>query len=103
MEQIMNTNHQLGALSERHESGGRGCGTISGGQGDPGGVSYGLYQLASKTGTVAAFLKAEGARWAAGLGAAPGSPAFSTAWKAIAARETITFAEAQHAFIERSH
>ena len=66
----MNKSHQLGALSERYESGGRGCGTVSGGQGDPGGVSYWLHQLASKTGTVAAFLKAEGARWAAELGAA---------------------------------
>ena len=99
----MNKSHQLGALSERYESGGRGCGTVSGGQGDPGGVSYWLHQLASKTGTVAAFLKAEGARWAAELGAAPGSPAFSSAWKAIAERETITFGEAQHVFIERSH
>jgi hypothetical protein len=99
----MNNSHQLGSLSERYESGGRGTGTVSGGQGDPGGVSYGLYQLASKTRTVAAFLKAEGARWAAELGAAPGSTAFSAAWKAIAAREAPAFSAAQHAFIERSH
>lgn len=99
-----NTNIKpLGSLSERYESGGRGCGTVSGGQGDPGGVSYGLYQLASKTGTVAAFLKAEGVRWAGELGAVPGSPAFSAAWKAVAAREAQAFAAAQHAFIERSH
>lgn len=99
----MNLTHQLGSLSERYESGGRGCGTVSGGQGDPGGVSYGLYQLASKTGTAAAFLKAEGACWATELCSAPGSPAFSSAWKAIAAREGPAFAAAQHAFIERSH
>lgn len=102
MEQTMN-DKPLGSLSERYESGGRGCGTVSGGQGDPGGVSYGLYQLASRTGTVAAFLKAEGARWAAELSAAPGSPAFSMAWKAIAAREVEAFSAAQHAFIERTH
>ena len=95
--------HRLGALSERYESGGRGAGTVSGGVGDPGGVSYGLYQLASKTGTAAAFLRSEGARWAAELSATPGSPAFSTAWKAIATRDGTAFADAQHAFIARSH
>ncbi len=95
--------HQLGTLSEHYESGGRGPGTVSGGQGDPGGVSYGMFQLASRTGTAAAFLKAEGVRWAAELGDAPGSAAFSNAWRAIAAREPLTFAEAQHAFIARSH
>jgi hypothetical protein len=94
---------RLGLLSEKYESGGRGPGTVSGGQGDPGGVSYGLYQLASRTGTVAAFLGAEGRAWAADLRDSPGSAAFSQAWKAIAAREGEAFAEAQHAFIERTH
>ncbi len=95
--------HQLGTLSEHYESGGRGPGTVSGGQGDPGGVSYGLFQLASRTGTAAAFLKAEGARWAGELGDAPGSTAFSAAWRAIALREGEVFAEAQRSFIARSH
>lgn len=94
---------KLGALSERYESGGRGPGTVSSGAGDPGGVSYGLYQLASKTGTAAAFLKAEGSPWSAELGGSPGSAAFSAAWKAIAAREPDRFGAAQHAFIERTH
>lgn len=95
--------HRLGTLSEHYESGGRGPGTVSGGGGDPGGVSYGLYQLASRTGTAAAFMQAEGARWAAELSGEPGTPAFSEGWKAIAARDGEEFAEAQHAFIERSH
>lgn len=94
---------KLGALSERYESGGRGPGTVSSGVGDPGGVSYGLYQLASKTGTVGAFLEHEGRPWLAELSPAPGSPAFTAAWKAIAAREPERFAAAQHAFIERTH
>jgi len=96
--------HRLGALSERFESGGRGPGAVSGGRGDPGGVSYGIYQLASITGTAAAFVAAEGARWQGCFGGAgPGSAAFSAAWQAIAAREPEAFAAAQHAFIERSH
>lgn len=94
---------KLGALSERYESGGRGAGTVSGGRGDPGGVSYGTYQLASRTGTVEAFLVGEGKAWAGELAAAPGSPEFSAAWKVIAAREGKVFGEAQHAFIERTH
>jgi len=96
--------HRLGSLSERYESGGRGPGTVSTGARDPGGVSYGLYQLASKTGTAAAFIGAEGVRWSRDfLGKAPGSPAFSAAWKAVAAREPEAFGAAQHAFIERTH
>jgi hypothetical protein len=76
--------HRLGALSEAFESSGRGPGTVSGGRDDPGGVSYGAYQLASQTGTCAAFLRAEGKPWAGEFGShAPGSAAFSAAWKAI--------------------
>jgi hypothetical protein len=95
---------RLGLLSEHFESGGRGPGAVSSGQGDPGGVSYGIWQLSSRAGTAAAFVTAEGARWRADFAAsAPGSAAFSAAWKAIAAREPDAFAEAQHAFIERTH
>ncbi|WP_254514961.1 hypothetical protein [Novosphingobium sp. G106] len=95
---------RLGALSERFESGGRGPGVVSSGKGDPGGVSYGIWQLSSRAGTAAAFVAAEGGRWRAEFaGTAPGSPAFSTAWRAIAEREPEAFAEAQHAFIERTH
>ena len=96
--------HRLGRLSEAFESGGRGPGTVSGGRNDPGGVSYGVYQLASKAGTCAAFLRTEGKPWAGEFGAhAPGSARFSAVWKAIAAREPERFREAQHAFIERTH
>ena len=96
--------HVLGSLSEEFESGGRGPGTVSSGVGDPGGVSYGVYQLASKTGTCAAFVKAEGKQWATEFaGKTPGTADFTTAWKAIAAREEQAFRAAQHAFIERMH
>lgn len=93
----------LGVISEQYESGGRGPGTVSGGKGDPGGVSYGSYQLASRTGTVSAFLREEGARWAGELSASPGSPDFSTAWQGIAKRDGPAFGRAQHEFIERTH
>lgn len=96
--------HRLGSLSEEYESGGRGPGTVSGGINDPGGVSYGVYQLASRTGTCAAFVKAEGRVWAAQFaGHRPGSRGFSSAWKAIAADDPQRFRDAQHAFVERTH
>lgn len=95
---------RLGALSERFESGGRGPGAVSSGEGDPGGVSYGIWQLSSRAGTAAAFVAAEGARWRAEFaGAAPGSPGFTAAWRKIAESEPDAFVEAQHAFIERTH
>lgn len=95
---------RLGALSERFESGGRGAGAVSSGAADPGGVSYGIWQLSSRAGVAAAFVAGEGARWREDFaGAVPGSLAFSAAWKAIAARESEEFAEAQHAFVERTH
>lgn len=94
----------LGLLSERFESGGRGPGAVSSGKGDPGGVSYGIWQLSSKAGTAARFVKGEGVRWQADFAAsAPGSPAFSAAWRAVALREPEAFEHAQRAFIERTH
>lgn len=95
---------RLGLLSEQFESGGRGPGAVSSGTADPGGVSYGIYQLASRAGTVAAFMRAEGALWAADFGnTAPGSAAFSRIWRLVADRDSQAFADAQHAFIERTH
>lgn len=94
---------RLGTLSERFESGGRGPGAVSSGRGDPGGVSYGTFQLSSRTGSAAAFVGSEGACWQAELHAEPGTAAFSQAWQAIALREEQAFAAAQHAFIERTH
>lgn len=96
--------HLLGKLSAKFETSGRGPGTVSGGAGDPGGVSYGSYQLASKRNRPAEFLAREGARWAPEFaGTTQGTPAFSAAWKKIAAREPEAFHEAQHAYIKRTH
>jgi hypothetical protein len=93
----------LGKLSEKFESGGKGPGTVSTGSGDPGGVSYGVYQLSSRAGTLTAFLKTEGKPWVERFGGAkPGSAAFSAAWKTIAGDDE-TFGPAQNKFIERTH
>lgn len=94
----------LGVLSAKYETSNRGPGTVSTGAGDPGGISYGSYQLATNRGRPKEFLAREGARWAAEFGgAAPGTPAFGKVWKAIAVREPDAFQEAQHAYIKRTH
>ncbi|WP_375402434.1 LysM peptidoglycan-binding domain-containing protein [uncultured Sphingomonas sp.] len=97
------TDHRLGGLSEVYESGNRGSGTVSPGTNDPGGVSYGVYQLSTKAGTMQSFMRNEGARWAGELAGAPGSRTFSDGWRAIAAREPEAFRAAQHSFIQRTH
>lgn len=95
---------RIGALSERYESGGRGPGTVSSGAGDPGGVSYGTYQLAGNMNRPQEFLANEGSRWASEFGGArPGTAAFTAAWRDIAAREPAAFEAAQHDYIQRTH
>jgi murein DD-endopeptidase MepM/ murein hydrolase activator NlpD len=94
----------LGALSAKYETGGRGPGTVSTGSGDPGGVSYGSYQMATKMGTVTRFVTQAGFRWAndfANLKAGTGQ--FTAAWKRIAAAQTDDFQKAQHQFIKKTH
>lgn len=96
--------HRLGALSERYECGNRGPGAVSNGRNDPGGVSYGLFQLASRAGTCAAFLAAEGKKWASRFGShTPGSDDFSAIWRKIAEADHDAFAQAQRDFIARTH
>lgn len=94
----------LGTLSAKYETGGRGPGTVSTGAGDPGGVSYGSYQMATKMGTVARFIAQAGFPWAKDFqGLAPGTAQFTAVWKRIAANQTADFQHAQHAFIKATH
>lgn len=94
----------LGRVSEKYESGGRGVATISTGVGDAGGVSYGKHQLSTSFG-MPAFLKSEeGAAYRdrfAGMQA--GSAQFNEAYKQVVAEDADGFADAQHAFIKRTH
>lgn len=93
---------QLGSVSEKYESGGRGDDTISTGRFDHGGASYGTYQLASKTGTLQKFLKSSGYEKEF-EGLRPGSKAFNAKWKEVAGRDGDKFASAQHDFIKETH
>ena len=94
----------LGTLSAKYETGGRGPGTVSTGAGDPGGVSYGSYQMATKMGTVARFVGQPGFKWARDFqGLAPGTAQFTAVWKRIAAEQTADFQNAQHSYIKQTH
>lgn len=94
----------LGGLSAKYETGGRGPGTVSTGSGDPGGVSYGSYQMATKMGTVTRFVTQAGFRWGSNFkNLVAGTAPFTAMWKKIAAEETEDFQAAQHAFIKKTH
>jgi murein DD-endopeptidase MepM/ murein hydrolase activator NlpD len=94
----------LGELSAKYETGGRGPGTVSTGAGDPGGVSYGSYQMASKMGVPTRFVMQPGFPWLADFqNLKAGTAPFTVCWKRIAAAETAAFQRAQHAFIKKSH
>lgn len=102
------TDEKLGELSAKYESRG-GAGTI--GRDSTGGFSYGIYQIATKTGTLSRYLRfLEGAyptfaqklKAAGGAeGALSGTAAFRDAWKELA--QDPLFARSQHEFIRATH
>ena len=97
---------KLGQLSEKYETGGRGASTVSGGVGDPGGVSYGSYQMTSKPngGTVARFVSEPNFPWRDEFtNLTPGESSFTTKWKEIANSHTQAFQDTQHDYIKQTH
>lgn len=89
---------ELGFISAKYESGNSGPGTISSGRGDPGGKSYGVHQFASKTGTVHAYIKYSKSFGSYFRGLRPGTKAFDSQWKRLAARYATDFERDQAAY-----
>lgn len=90
---------ELGDLSAPYESG-NDPGRVSSGAGDPGGQSYGLFQLT--TGNVPAFIAASPyAPLFQGLAA--GTAAFNQAWQALAKSDPAGFAQEQYNYIKQTH
>ncbi len=84
----------LGELSAKYETGGRGPGTVSTGAGDPGGVSYGSYQMATKMGTATRFVTQAGFPWLSDFqNLKAGSAPFTACWKRIAANQNGRFSK----------
>lgn len=95
-------NAELGILSKKYEAPG-GVGTVSTGVGDPGGVSYGSWQLSTNAGTLGAYLK-DTPEYAKFFGnAKPGSPEFSQRWKEIAKADPKGFEKSQHDFLYKKN
>ncbi|MMZ47355.1 hypothetical protein D1872_89990 [compost metagenome] len=96
----------IGSLSKKYESNGN-PGTIANNKGDIGGASYGSYQIATNTGTMNSFLKfvqkTDPKTYKALSGKKPGSSAFNSAWKSLAAKDPKGFEELQHKFVEGTH
>lgn len=97
----------LGSVSGKYESGKSGVDTISNAMGgkDPGGVSYGKYQLSSTKGTMKDFLNSpEGKPFSDFFkGLTPGSKEFNEMYKKIASEQREAFEKAQHDYIVRTH
>lgn len=109
-ENVPRLNGKVGSLAARFESGQDGVGAI--GYDEKGGTSYGIYQIASRVGSMRQFvdyLEGRDPRLAARLKAA--GPAdtggrggdMPTVWKQIAAENPERFAKLQHEFIEETH
>lgn len=95
----------IGQMSVKYESGGRGVASISSGRKDPGGVSYGEHQLASKKGTMTRYLQSPEAKNYAEKfsGLKPGSAEFNKVYKQLAKDDPKGFAKSQQDFITRTH
>ncbi len=91
---------RLGFISKKYESGNLGCAAISSGKNDPGGVSYGSYQLSSNAGTLLAFIKPSAYAKAFDK-YKPGTKEFNGVWLKLAADPA--FCEAQHTYIKETH
>ncbi len=91
----------LGQLSEKYESGGKGPGTVSSGKGDPGGVSYGTYQFASKLGRADEFVKKYYPTEFKDLKG--GSDEFTKVWQKLAKDDPAALHRNEHEFIKATH
>jgi hypothetical protein len=94
----------LAELRETTEVQGRGVGTVSSGRRDPGGASFGSFQLSTNSGNVEAFVKSiHAVSWSADLrGLKPSDPLFKQRWQAIAAREPEAFRRAQQEYLAQA-
>jgi hypothetical protein len=95
---------ELGSVSAKYESGGRGVGFISSGYKDPGGPSYGVHQLASASSMRDFVVSPEAEQYADDFaGLTPGTAAFNRVYKRVAARDPEGLAAAEKAYYTRTH
>lgn len=96
--------YPLGSLSAQWESGHLGPEAISTGYGDPGGASYGLFQLSSSKGTLHDYLYNEGLEYLPILkNHSPGTEDFNHKWRMLADLDEKMFIKSQYDYIHRTH
>jgi hypothetical protein len=93
----------IGEIAAKYETSGKGVGFISTGMGgkDPGGVSYGNYQLETNKGTMQEYLKSkEGGAYAQALNQYPvNSQQFKQEWKKLATQDPDGFNKSQFDYL----
>ena len=97
---------RIGEYVRQFESGKAGSGAISTGKGDPGGISYGTYQLSSKTGDAQQFINWSAKHGGMGKelkGLTPGTPPFSRKWTELNKRDAKAWGKEQYDFIYHTH
>lgn len=95
------TDYRVGNLAEKYETSNRGPGYVSNGSswGDPGGDSYGSYQLESKLGTLQEYLKV-GDKYTNALGSFTiNSDNFKAMWRRLGADDSEGFQQSQFDFL----
>lgn len=94
-------------MSRSYETSSQNPGVIANNKGDWGGASYGMYQIATNTGTMNNFLnylkKTNSKMYNMLSKYKPGTAAFNTAWKGIAGVNPAGFTQVQHGFIQATH
>jgi hypothetical protein len=95
---------RFGDLSAAEESRGNAA-TISSGRGDPGGRSYGPYQVPSRNGAMRAFVASPefGGLADQFQGLTPGTAAFDQRWRDVATRDPAAIERAQYEYIRRTN
>jgi hypothetical protein len=96
-------NGKIGSISAKYEAGGWNPGRVSSGTGDYGGVSYGMPQFSTTTGSAKSFVnwlkKNNPDMGNIFADHAPGSAEFSAAWKNAAAQYGDTFGSLQNQYV----
>jgi len=97
----MHVAKKVGLLTAKYETSGKGPGYISNGSswGDPGGDSYGSYQLETKKGTMQAYLKTVDRFTNALRPLKVNSPEFKAMWRKLAADDPEGFEQSQFDYL----
>lgn len=97
----MSSDYRIGDLAEKYETSNRGPGYISSGEswGDPGGTSYGSYQLETKKGTMQEYLKGDDEFTRELRKFEINSLPFKAKWRELASKDSEGFEQSQFNYL----